>query len=243
MKKLFLRSAALVAAFAIVGCSQVETGPTEDVETRLGEKTDVDVAAWLKLSRPELAKLSDEWAAAVKNDIEAYRKAPDAVELLPRLYPPVRVPIFREASLSPSMGVSLPPYLSLGERDAAVALHVARFGDHEAAVKLLPPGDADLLKRIDACRGEKDYPLEWSRLVGLLLTSSQLKLASGDVEAATRLVLVHQQLLATLDVREGRAARLGPAVFGQTPPWPWRRKPGGTRTGRRSPWRTTSIKP
>src|ERR1700733_4833553 len=91
---------ALVASFVVAGCGHVDPPPSEDVETRLGEKTDVDVAEWLKLSRPELAKLSDEWAAAVKHALEAARLAPDAVELLPKLYPPVHVPVFRTAVFS-----------------------------------------------------------------------------------------------------------------------------------------------
>ncbi len=163
--------------------------------------TDVDVAAWLKLSRPELAKLSDEWSATVKNDQQAARNSPDAVDLLPRLAPPVRVPVFREAVFSAESGLSLPPYLQPGARDARVALHLARFGDHEAAIKLAPPGDTELRKQIDELRCEQNYPVEWSRLVGLVLASSQLKLASGDAASASRLAVVHKQLRDLLDAR------------------------------------------
>jgi hypothetical protein len=221
----FPRLALLLAVLALAGCGKktvVEakrvdpfskaTGPkhksskkintpTKKLDPALLATTDVDVAAWLKLSRPELAKLSDEWTATVKNDQQAARNSPDAVDLLPRLAPPVRLPVFREAVFSAESGLSLPPYLQPGVHDARVALHLARFGDHEAALKLAPPGDTELRKQIDELRCEQNYPVEWSRLVGLVLASSQLKLASGDAASASRLAVVHKQLRDLLDAR------------------------------------------
>jgi hypothetical protein len=203
MRTWLLRAAALLAVLALAGCSREAAQPPPD-ETRLGEKTDVDVAGWLKLPRPALAKLSQEWASAVKNDLDAARKSPEAVELLPRLQPPVRVPVFREAKFSAAAGFSLPPYLKPGKPDAFVALHLARHGDTQAALRLAG-GDAALRARIEALRYEREFPAEWTRLVGLVLASSQLKLAGGDVDAATRLVRVHEQLRKVL----GPKARQG----------------------------------
>jgi hypothetical protein len=199
MNNRFLRLALLLTIFTLTGCRKETVVTVEDLENRLHSKTDVDVAAWLKLSRRELVKHIDEWTAILKNDQKAVRNSPDAVDLLPRLCPPLRVPVFREARFSQEAGFSLPPYLQPGTTDATVALHLARFGDHEAAVKVAPSGDARLRKQIDNLRCAQDFPVEWSRLVGLVLAASQLKLASGDVAAASRLVLVHKQLRALLD--------------------------------------------
>jgi hypothetical protein len=212
MRKSFLRGAAFLAVLALVGCSRGETGTPEDVTTRLGDSTDVDVAEWLTLSRPELAKLAEEWSRTVQLDLEAARNSPDAVDLLPRLHPPVRVPVFREAAYSASLGFSHPGYVKPGKPDAAVALHLARFGDREAALKLADPKEADLRAKLDSVRYEKQYPVEWSRLVGLVIASSQLKIASGSDEAATRLVLVHKQLRSVLD-KKAAAGPLGAALL------------------------------
>jgi hypothetical protein len=208
-----LRGAVLLALLAIVGCGrEVPVVAPEEEPTRLGETTDVDVAAWLKLPRAELAKLSEQWAAAVKHGREAARNAPDAIELLPHLYPPVRVPVFQEAAFSPTLGFSIPSYVTDQSSNGAVALHLARLGDHETAVKLAPPGDKALRSRIDSARYEQSYPLEWSRLVGLVIASSQLKVAGGDVDAATRLVLVHRQLRSVLD-KKAAAGPLGSVLL------------------------------
>jgi hypothetical protein len=206
MRKRFLHLVALLAVFAVAGCRGGTVATVEDEEHRLGQTTDVDLSAWLKLSRSELAKLTDKWAAAVKNDQEAARNSSDAVELLPRLRPQVRLPVFQKAAFSAEAGFSLPPYVAPGTHDAAVALHLARFGDQEAALKLADPTDLELRKQIQDARSEKDYPVEWSRLVGLVIASSQLKLAGGDTDAATRLVLIHKQLRTILDTRASRGS-------------------------------------
>src|SRR5205807_1634001 len=72
--------------------------------------------------------------------------------------------------------------------------------------------DKDLLSQIDAWQTDRNYPLEWTRLVALVLQSAQFKMAHGNVEGATELVLVHKQLHGVLD---GRAAKgpLGAALL------------------------------
>src|SRR5262249_21617443 len=155
------RFAVLLSVLVLFGCRRESVAPVVEEDNGLPKTTDVDVTAWLKLSRPELAKLIDEWLATVKNDEQAARNSPDAVDLLPRLRPQSRVPVFRKAEFSPQVGFSVPPYLKPDARDAGVALHLARFGDNEAALKMAPADDAQLRNQIDAVRYDKEYPVEW----------------------------------------------------------------------------------
>jgi hypothetical protein len=198
----WLRGCVLLALVGLVGCSRAtpDAAP-EDTETRLGEKIDVSVADWLKLPRAELAQKAEEAAVTLAKQQEFARTNEHAVELLPQLHPPASVPVFQEAKFSAAPGVSLPPYLKEGDHDAAVALHLARFGDHEAAVKFATP---ELAGRLEALRAERDYPVEWTRLVGLTLLSAQYKLAAGGhqgPEGATELVCLHRQLREVLGAK------------------------------------------
>src|SRR5262249_22969480 len=86
-----------------------------------------------------------------------------------------------------------------GSKDNVVALHLARYGDLEAANGLAEPGNAEISRQIQAAKYEREYPVEWTRLVGLLLHSAQMRLATGDVEGGTELVVLHRQLRAVLD--------------------------------------------
>src|SRR5262249_31929465 len=65
---------------------------------------------------------------------------------------------------------------------------------------------------IDECRCERNYPVEWARVVGLLIQSAEVRLATGDLEGGTELVALHKQLQAVLD---GKAAKgpLGAALL------------------------------
>lgn len=201
---------------AVVGCGarKVEVaGETgEDVTTHLGEKVDVSLSDWLTLPRADLARLADEWAETARKRQAAAREDRDSVALLPKLNPPVTAPVFQEAKYSSAAGFSLPPYLKEGEKDAAVALHLARFGDREAALKLADPADKALLARIEAFRTEKNYPAEWTRLVGLAQSAAEFKLANGEKDGAAELVALHRQLLAVLD-EKAAAGPLGAALL------------------------------
>jgi hypothetical protein len=204
----------VLAGLAGCGGSVADNAPAapEAPVTRLGDKIDVSLADWLRLSRAELAQRADEWAVTVEKQQEFSRTNSDSVDLLPQLHAPVVVPVFASCRYSPAAGFSLPPYLKEGTHDPAVALHLARAGDHEAALKLADPADADLRSQIDAWRGDRNYPLEWTRLVSLVLQSAQFKMARGAPEGATELVLLHRQLREVLD---GRAAKgpLGAALL------------------------------
>src|SRR5581483_6043554 len=143
----------LLAVATVLGCGTRTVAPvnevSEDLTTHLGEKVDISLADWLALPRAELAKLADEWMSTAKNLQTAARENKEAVALLPKLSPPITVPVFQEAKFSAAAGFSLPPYLKEGSKDAEVALHLARFGDREAALKVADPTDRALLSKID----------------------------------------------------------------------------------------------
>jgi hypothetical protein len=212
MRTHWLRGCVVLALVGLVGCSRAtpEAAP-EDTDTRLGDKIDVSLADWLTLPRAELAKKAEEEAVTLAKHREWARSNEHAVELLPQLHPPVSVPVFQEATFS-AAGVSLPPYLKEGASDAAVALHLARFGDHEAAVKFATP---ELAEHLGALRAERNYPVEWTRLVGLTLLSAQYKLAAGGhqgSDGATELVCLHRQLREVLGPKAA-AGPLGAALL------------------------------
>lgn len=201
----------LVMLLALSGCrSQVanteENAVPEDTTTHLGDKIDISLDEWLKRPRAEQAKLVEEWTETVGKQRAFARGQVESVQLLPHLHPPVVTAVFAEAKFSPTAGFSLPPYLKEGQKDAAIALHLARFGDREAALKLAAPADKDLRTKIDACRGEHDYPAEWTRLVALVLQNAELKLANGELDGATELVQLHRQLHSLLDTKAASGA-------------------------------------
>jgi hypothetical protein len=210
------RFALVVVLAGLAGCrSKVveNTAPPEDKITHLADKVDVSLADWLKKPRAELAKMADEYALTVDKLQTATRTNIDNVDLLPQLHAPVRVPVYDKCRFSAAAGFSLPPYLKEGGHDAAVALHLARHGDHDAALALADPNDKDLRDRIEAQRTEKDYPLEWTRAVALALQAGQFKMAHGDPEGATELIQLHKQLREVLDAKAAKGP-LGAALLG-----------------------------
>jgi hypothetical protein len=199
-----LRWGALFVLLGLVGCRTQVADPgaaQEDQTTRLGDKVDISLADWLNRPRAELAKLADDLAVSVQKQQESVRSNADAVDLLPQLHASVRVPVFERCSFRPAIGISLPPYIKDGANDLGVALHLARHGDREGALKLVDATNKDLVSQIDAWKAEKNYPLEWARLVSLTLQQAQFKMAHGDIEGATELVLLHKQLRELLDAR------------------------------------------
>lgn len=207
----------LALLLVLSGCSSqvatiVEEAAPEDTTTHLGDKIDISLENWLKLPRAEQAKLAEESTEAVGKQRQSARSEVESVRLLPQLRPPVVMAGFAEAKFSQAAGFSLPPYLEEGQKDAAVALHLARLGDREAALKLADPADKDLRDKIDACRSERDFPIEWTRLVSLALQNAELKLANGEPEGAAELVQLHRQLRAFLDAKTASSA-LGAALL------------------------------
>ncbi len=226
-----LRLGTLVLLLALGGC-RAQVAPPEDrtpadTTTHLSDKIDISLTDWLQLPRAELAKRVEEWTQTVGKQREEARSNVEAVRLLPQLRPPSMAIGFAMATFSPTAGFSLPPYLKEGQKDAAVALYLARLGDGEAARKLADPADKELLAKIDACRSERNYPIEWTRLVSLVLQNAELKLAKGELDGAAELVQLHRQLrslplppsLGAALLPRGRQALMVAAAAWREPHW------------------------
>jgi hypothetical protein len=200
-----------VLAVLLAGCGAgtvEENAPPADegtaVEAELGKPIDASLAELLARPRSELAALTDEWASRVQLMERGRREGRVTYALLPEERFPLVVPVLREAKYSAAAGVSLPPYVAEGTKDAGLALHLARYGDAEAARRLADPTDGDTLAQIEASRGARNYPVEWSRLVGIMLHSAQVRLATGDSDGARELIGLHRQLREVLDAQAAR---------------------------------------
>jgi hypothetical protein len=203
MRKQWLRYAALLAALGLFGCKARNSGQPDTTETSpeatagLGDHIDISLQDWLQQPRAELAQRVHEKADLAEAQQKAARVDPAILVLLPQLHPPLLVPVLRESAWSEAEQISLPPWLKSGARDADLALHLARHGDVDAALKVAPENPA-LRQQLEALRTEPNIPFEWSQRVGLQMYLAQLRLAQGETEAATELVLLHRQLLAIL---------------------------------------------
>jgi hypothetical protein len=208
MRKHLLVFGIVVATLLLAGCQSgapVEE-PSAAATLRLGDSIEVSLAELLNRPRSDLAELADECATRIGLQEQSHRSGKLHFSWVPDLHLPLVVPVLREARYSASAGFSLPPYAPENATDPQLALHLARFGDAEAARKLAAPQDAETLKQIDACRYERNYPVEWTRLVGLLLHAAQLRLAAGDLDGGTELVVLHQQLRSVLDAKAAQGA-------------------------------------
>jgi hypothetical protein len=199
----------LVLALAGSGCggTPTEQAPPPDPATepaRLGDHVDLSLAELLRKPRAELAVQADDLLARVRVRDKAHRQTHESYLLLPELHLPLAVPVLREAAFSQAAGFSLPPYLKAGTPDTPLALHLARFGDVEAARRLADPADADARGRINAAASDHNYPLEWVRLVALHLYTAESRVATGDIDGATELVQLHRQLKEVLDAKAAR---------------------------------------
>src|SRR5439155_2277159 len=154
-----------------------EAPPPPPIEPeKIGDHVDLSLAALLEKPRSELAALTTEVTTKIRNQEAGFLDGRFQLAFLPDLRFSLSAPVLREAQFSARAGFSLPPYLKEDARDAGVALHLARYGDVEAARKLAPP-DANFQARLDAWRLERNYPVEWTRLVALLLDAAQIQLA------------------------------------------------------------------
>jgi hypothetical protein len=167
---------------------------------------------WLGRPRAELAAACDAWAEKVQRQRTLYRQHQLRFDLLRDLRLPLAVPVWRQAHFSAGAGCSLPPYLPEGTHDAGLALHMARFGDVEAARRLADPSDTDTLARVDRLRLGRNYPAEWTRLAGLMLYHAEFRLAAGDKTAAGDLIQLHRELRQALDP-QAQASPLGAALL------------------------------
>jgi hypothetical protein len=171
-------------------------------------------AALLDRPRAELAALAEQWSERVALQQVLYHQGKLPFYLLPDARLPVVAPVFRQAKLSAKVGFSLPPYHPGETPDAGLALHLARHGDSEAARRLTDPADVAARARIDVLRLGRNYPLEWTRLVGLVFQHAEVGLAHGNEGAAVALGKLHQQLLQVLD-EKAQQGPLGAALLGR----------------------------
>lgn len=167
----------------------------------------------LEKPRSELAERTEELLTQVRIQEKAHREGRLAFPLIPELRLPIVLPVLREAKYSEAAGFSLPPY-STGSKDSILAEHLARYGDVEAAKRLAPADASDVQRTIDKFRFERNYSVEWTRLVGLLLHAAQLRLAAGEADGLTELIALHQQLLTVLDAK-AQQGPLGAALLGR----------------------------
>jgi hypothetical protein len=194
-------------ALSLTGCGggavPDEPPPQDPVEEpqRLGDHIDTSLADLLDKPRAQLAEMADDLLAKARLWEKAHREDKEVLLLLPELHLPLVVPVLREAKFSAKAGLSLPPYAAGGTSDSALALHLARHGDVEAARRLANPADAETLRQIEACAGGRNYPVEWTRLVGLLQHSAESRLGTGDLDGATELIQLHRQLREVLDAK------------------------------------------
>lgn len=203
MTKHLFGLAVLAFALPVAGCSSpsvpVDEASDKPLAARLGDSIDLSLADLLTKPRAHLAEMAEELVTRIQIQDKGRREGRLPFTLIPSLRLPLVVPVLRQARYSAKDGFSVPPYLAEGSKDSDLALHLARYGDNEAAGRLVDPGDTEIRQHIQAARYEREYPVEWTRLVGLLLHSAQMRLAAGDVEGGTEVVVLHRQLRAVLD--------------------------------------------
>lgn len=218
----------LIMSFGLFGCSRglppegetpyASLYPNHEASlnmTDLSTPTEsIDLAVLLKLPRAELARRYDEMEKTIQLQEQFRLEGKMPYTLLPDIRLPLVAPIFRDAHYSKDRGLTLPPYLRVDGHDSAVAFHLARYGDVDAALTLVDPGDKDALRLIREQAFEKAYPVEWTRLVAILMHANQISLATGNKEGAKNLISLHMQLRAALD-QKAKQGPLGAALLGR----------------------------
>jgi hypothetical protein len=207
---------AVCCAIAVAGCGSSDNTAVQEKTVReplrLGEKIDVSLQELLTKPRKELAGLADDLHTKIEFQDRALREGRLQFYLLPKLRFPLVIPIWREAKYSDALHFSLPVYAAENAKDSSLAFHLARYGDSEAANGLVETSDAPALQKILADASDRCYPAEWTRLVALLFQTAEIRLAAGEVEGATELVFLHQQLRPILDAKAAKTA-LGAALL------------------------------
>ena len=202
--KKLLGLAPLLITLLLAGCGSEGDRGESTKETPSEPPDKVVLADLLGKPRAELAALSEEWATRAQMTEKSFRQGQLPFSFLPEMRFPLIVPVLREARFASDLGISLPPYFKEGGKDPELALHLARYGDVEAARLLTQADDPDLRACLETNRYERNYPVEWSRLVGLLLHVAEIRLAGGEAEAVPLLIGLHQQLKTILDAQAAR---------------------------------------
>jgi hypothetical protein len=216
MRNYWLGLMFLFLSAALAGCGSAEEASSvyQPPPSLMGDHIDLSLADALKQSRSELANHARELEARIAAQEKGIKEGRLHLILLPNFRLPKVAPVLREARYAERAGISLPPYAPENGKDTALAVHLARYGDNEAANQLVDRTDGEAVQQIEAARYERNYPVEWTRLVGLVLHAAQLRLAAGDVDGGTEVVVVHRQLRALLDSRAAHGP-LGAALLGR----------------------------
>jgi hypothetical protein len=216
---------ALITLFHLLGCAKIpDAEPRPQADVNGAENRDANapapsrpaevgpLAKLLEKPRSELAAECADYEAKIHRQEQLRQQGALDVRLLPDARFPLTTPGFREAHYNPAAGFSLPPYLNVGKHDSALALHLARFGDAEAALKLVDPDDVATRQKVEALKLERNYPIEWTRLISLMQHHLAFTLATGIPEAGRELLTLHVQLRDTLSPSAQRGA-LGAALL------------------------------
>jgi hypothetical protein len=214
-RSLKLLALSLLLAAGLTGCG---AGPNDVARSVSGGPNPAapqgSLSELLAKPRAELAKQGEEMMAQVEIREKQHRDGSLAFGLLPRLRLPLILPIWAEATYSAKTEISLPPYIAEGTKDNALALHLARFGDADAARKFAEPGNDAVLKQIDECACTNNYPAEWTRIVALSIHTAEYRLAMGEDAGRAELASLHRQLCEILDPKAAQGP-LGAALLGQ----------------------------
>ncbi len=202
----------LSAVLALVGCGGDPPPVETSNDTRLAESIDINIADWLDKPRADLAGMVNDRTDNIRKTLAEQRGPAGVDELLPDLKPSLSPPVFRNVKFSTKLNITLPSYLPDDVKDREVAWHLARHGDVEAAKIVAGNADAAYLDQLQQLRYERNYSVEWTRLVALYLFEAELKLARNDVDGASELVHLHRQLDQVLDAK-AKAGPLGAALL------------------------------
>ena len=198
----------LAVAMLVCGCGKGKISEPEEKPT----PKPLAVAELLKKSRAELAALEKECADKIALEVKDFDETPGATEKEVIRFP-LATPIWQDAAYSQQAGMTLPRYLRPGTRDNALAWHLARHGDLDAAKRLADPGEADSLTALHRSLYERNYPVEWTRLLARKMQLAQLTLRRGGEDAAGQIISLHRELVQFLDAR-ARRAPLGSTLLG-----------------------------
>jgi hypothetical protein len=199
-----MRVSLLLGLLVLTGCSKAPPSPEEPgpvKETPSAGDTPA-IREWLKKSRQELASLEQEEGESLALEEKEVRTSPNLHPFLGDVRFPSITPVWDSAVYSKADGFSLPPYLRSGQKEDALAWHLARFGDLEAALKLAHPEEAERLTSLHHTLYDRNYPLEWSRAVARTIHLAQARLLRGTRESAQDIITVHRQIREVFSKRE-----------------------------------------
>jgi hypothetical protein len=178
------------------------------------EPGDLNLKELLDKPRAELAQLAVDYEEQIVNQEKKRREGALEFKTLPASTRfPLALPVWRQASYSAVRDMVLPPYLGETEFDSNLALHLARYGDVEAARKIVDPGDTDAQAEIASLALIRNYPVEWTRLVTLILHRAHYSLAEANPDGGKRVVALHRQLYNLMNDNEVRQSRLATTLL------------------------------